>query len=166
MMLPESLATNQIDNTDLLDITLITPVILCGGSGERLWPLSRTNYPKQFHAILGGKTIFQETLLRTNNPALFRAPLIIANKKHQYFIENECEKAGINDYQLLLEPCGRNTAPAIISACLEIIEQDPEGTLLVLPSDHFIQERELFWQEIEQAISNAALLFTGISLTI
>jgi mannose-1-phosphate guanylyltransferase/mannose-6-phosphate isomerase-like protein (cupin superfamily) len=132
----------------------ITPVILCGGAGTRLWPLSRTLRPKQFYPLIGEISLFQKTLQRAWLPESFTAPLIIANQQHQFLVEKELKVAGLKG-QLILEPCVRNTTPAITLAALAATKQNPDAVLLVMPSDHLIEPLEGFLQLIHQSLPAA-----------
>jgi mannose-1-phosphate guanylyltransferase len=117
----------------------ITPVILSGGGGTRLWPLSTPEKPKQFLALTGVRTMFQLTLDRVSDRNRFAAPIIVANAGHTALVEEQC---GDPDAILLLEPCARNTAPAIALAALAA--PDPKSILLVMPSDHVITDVDAF----------------------
>jgi mannose-1-phosphate guanylyltransferase len=126
----------------------ITPVILSGGSGTRLWPLSRTSTPKQFLSLTAESTMFQLTVDRARDPARFDPPIVVSNTAHADLIEDQLKKAGIEGGQLILEPMGRNTAPAIALAALAV---DPETILLVMPSDHVIANVAAFRDAVERA---------------
>ena len=137
----------------------ITPVILSGGSGTRLWPMSTPDHPKQFLPLTSAETMFQQTLARVDDPARYSAPLIVANARHQALIEAQL---GGRDATLLLEPAARNTAPAIALAALAA----PDALLLVMPSDHVITNSAAFQDAIDAALphANAGWLVTfGIS---
>lgn len=126
----------------------IIPVILSGGAGTRLWPLSRTGKPKQLLCLTGQETMLQLTARRTADGARFTAPLIVANARHADMIEAQLAETGISDATLILEPAGRNTAPAIALAALAAA---PGATLLVMPSDHVIADVAAFRAAIEAA---------------
>ncbi|HZV57644.1 MAG TPA: mannose-1-phosphate guanylyltransferase/mannose-6-phosphate isomerase [Sphingobium sp.] len=128
----------------------ITPVILSGGSGTRLWPLSRDERPKQFIALTAAQTMLQLTLGRCAGLADVRAPLIIANAAHGALVASQHDGA----MTLILEPCARNTAPAIALAALAM--DDPEGLMLVMPSDHVIADLAAFHAAIARARPLAA----------
>jgi mannose-1-phosphate guanylyltransferase/mannose-1-phosphate guanylyltransferase/mannose-6-phosphate isomerase len=121
---------------------LITPVILSGGGGTRLWPMSTPQTPKQFLALTGAETMFQLTLRRTMDRNRFAAPIIVANAAHAELVETQLAAIGINDAVLLLEPCARNTAPAIALAALVV--EDANAPMLVMPSDHVILDPAAF----------------------
>ncbi len=131
----------------------ILPVILSGGAGTRLWPVSRSERPKQLQRIIGAETMLQATALRVADPALFDAPLVIANDSHRAAVEAQLAEVGIRPATLILEPVGRNTAPAIALAALAV---DPETLLLVLPSDHVIADVAAFHTAIRAAAALAA----------
>jgi mannose-1-phosphate guanylyltransferase len=128
------------------EITRIVPVILSGGSGTRLWPMSRDERPKQFLALTGERTMFQLTLDRAENTGRFTEPLIVANARHADLIEGQLESRAAT---LILEPLARNTAPAIALAALAANPADP---LLVMPSDHVITDISAFTTAIDAAL--------------
>lgn len=118
----------------------ITPVILCGGSGTRLWPLSRESYPKQFVNLGDGRTLFRDTLLRLRNLEVAARPLIVCNEKYRFYVGNELRSSGIEG-DLILEPAPRNTAPAIALAAFDLLERDNDLPMLILPADHHIGDK-------------------------
>ena len=132
----------------------ITPVILCGGSGTRLWPLSRSLYPKQFYPLVGDSSLFQQTLSRANNPEIYGPPIVVANQHHQFLVEKDLQVVGLNG-QLILEPCARNTTPAITLAALAAIQKDPDAVLLIMPSDHLIEPIDDFNAFVQKALPAA-----------
>ncbi|WP_345720550.1 mannose-1-phosphate guanylyltransferase [Qipengyuania xiamenensis] len=125
------------------EVQVIQPVVLCGGSGTRLWPLSRADRPKPFLPLLDERTLFQQTLDRLNEGGLFAEPLIVAGEKHVPLVE---QQAG--DYSLIVEPAARNTAPAIALAAARV---EPDTILLVCPSDHHIADRQAFLEAVAKA---------------
>jgi mannose-1-phosphate guanylyltransferase/mannose-1-phosphate guanylyltransferase/mannose-6-phosphate isomerase len=127
----------------------IIPVILSGGSGTRLWPLSRLGRPKQMIALAGEDSLLQQTALRTSDRALFAAPLVVASAEHADEIEAQLEAIGLPPAQLILEPQARNTAPAIALAALSV---EPDDILLVLPSDHLVRAPEVLRAAVETAL--------------
>lgn len=133
-----------------MTMTNITPVILCGGSGTRLWPLSRESYPKQFVDLGDGRTLFGDTLKRALHIPQRTNPIIICNEAHRFYAATELYACGTQG-QLILEPKGRNTAPALAMAALAIQESNPDGLMLALPSDHAIGDMSAFLQGIERA---------------
>ena len=128
---------------------MITPVILSGGSGTRLWPLSRKHRPKQFINLIGDSSPFQNTILRL--PDETTSPLIICNEDHRFLAAEQLRQISINPKGILLEPVGRNTAPAIALAALQLLKNNKDPVLLVLPSDHIIQDEDAFHKSIQLA---------------
>ena len=120
----------------------ITPVILSGGGGTRLWPLSTPQTPKQFLALTDAHTMFQLTVLRVMDRERFAAPLIVANAAHAEIVSAQLAEVGVTDAIILLEPCARNTAPAIVLAALAV--NTPSAVMLVMPSDHVIADEAAF----------------------
>ena len=127
----------------------ITPVILSGGSGTRLWPLSRTGRPKQLLSLTAEETMLQLTAARTNGGEGFAAPLVVANAQHAAMIEDQLKEAGIAEARLILEPIGRNTAPAIALAALALPR---DAIMLVMPSDHVIEDVSAFRRAVQAAL--------------
>lgn len=145
---------------------LITPVILSGGGGTRLWPLSTPQRPKQFLPLTDERTMFQLTVQRTADSSRFSAPIIVANASHASLIDAQLAEVGVSDALVLLEPCARNTAPAIAIAALAAPE--PDSLLLVMPSDHVIADLDAFASAIETAAKlaeNGWLVTFGIDPT-
>ncbi|WP_313252259.1 mannose-1-phosphate guanylyltransferase/mannose-6-phosphate isomerase [Stenotrophomonas sp.] len=132
----------------------ILPVILSGGSGTRLWPLSREAYPKQFLPLTGERTMLQATWLRVADIAA-HPPIVVANESHRFVAAEQLQQAGTAPSAILLEPIGRNTAPAIAAAALEARRNGDDPLLLVLPSDHLINDIARFHQAIAQAAAIA-----------
>src|SRR5512133_2605748 len=144
---------------------MIHPVILSGGSGTRLWPMSRTLYPKQLLSLLGSESLLQQTVRRVAGPAGFASPLLVANEEHRFIIAEQLREIGIAPRALLLEPIGRNTAPAACIAALTLTETEPDPLMLVLPSDHTIGNDDAFAAAVERAATAAgagALVCFGI----
>ncbi len=121
----------------------IIPLILCGGSGTRLWPLSRKSYPKQFSALLGGESLFQMALRRLSGPG-YAAPVIVTGSDFRFIVTEQMAAAGVTPGVILIEPAPRNTAPAILAGVLQVAAQDPEALILVAPSDHLIPDADAF----------------------
>ena len=129
----------------------ITPVILSGGGGTRLWPLSTPQMPKQFLALTDTHTMFQLTALRVMDRERFAAPIIVANAAHAGIVGAQLAEIGVTDATILLEPCARNTAPAIVLAALAV--NTPSSVMLVMPSDHVIADEAAFHAATETLLS-------------
>ncbi|UNK41898.1 mannose-1-phosphate guanylyltransferase/mannose-6-phosphate isomerase [Luteimonas sp. S4-F44] len=137
-------------------MTAIIPVLLSGGSGTRLWPLSREMYPKQFLPLVGEHTMLQATWQRVAPLAGEQRPLIVANEEHRFIVAEQLQQVDARPDTILLEPVGRNTAPAIAVAALEAAHATPDAVLLVLPSDHVIQRPDAFLAAVRTALPAAA----------
>jgi mannose-1-phosphate guanylyltransferase/mannose-6-phosphate isomerase len=133
----------------------IIPVILSGGLGTRLWPLSRKQYPKQYLPLVGENTMLQETILRLRGLNNLSNPIIICNVDHRFLVADQCQQIDIKNPTILLEPVGRNTAPAITAAALQSLKEGDDAILLVLSADHNIKDVEIFHQAVNIAISQA-----------
>ncbi|SVD21701.1 uncharacterized protein METZ01_LOCUS374555, partial [marine metagenome] len=133
--------------------SMIVPVILAGGSGTRLWPLSRKLHPKQFIELIGETTLFQESILRL--PELVEKPLVICNEEHRFLTAEQLRQIDRLASSIILEPVGKNTAPAIALAALKSIKNNENVILLVLSADHLIQDVKKFHQAIEFAKKQA-----------
>ena len=130
---------------------MIHPVILSGGSGTRLWPMSRSLYPKQLLALFDDISFLQQTAARVASKPGFAAPVVVANEEHRFIIAQQLREIGVEPAALLLEPVGRNTAPAAAVAALRIAENAPDGLVLIMPSDHAIADPKAFHAAIGQA---------------
>ena len=123
---------------------MIFPVILSGGSGSRLWPLSRESFPKQLLPLVGRRTMLQETALRVADPALFHPVTVVANAEHRFVIAEQLRDIGAPRPTIILEPVARNTAPAVAVAALVAEKADPEALILVMPADHAVPDPQAF----------------------
>jgi len=145
---------------------MIYPVVLSGGSGTRLWPMSRTLYPKQLLTLLGRDSLLQQTVRRVADDRRFAAPLLVANEEHRFIIAEQLREIAVVPHALLLEPIGRNTAPAACVAALALTEIDPDPLMLVMPSDHTISDVGAFLAAVDLAASearNGALVGFGVA---
>src|SRR5215471_11490090 len=124
-------------------MSMIYPVILSGGTGSRLWPLSRSLFPKQLLALAGEHSLIQDTVSRAQG-AGFAAPLIICNTEHRFLIAEQMREAGIAPQAIVLEQVGRNTAPAAATAALMVAAADPHALVLLMPADHIVRNRTSF----------------------
>ena len=148
-------------------MSAIFPVILSGGSGTRLWPLSRSMYPKQFIKFFSGQdtTFLGATLSRLKTDAGFADPILLCNNDHRFLIREEIERAGITPRAIVLEPVARNTAPAIAVAALAALRDNPGAILAVMPSDHVVKDEARFVEGIRRAAkvaSTGRLVLFGI----
>ncbi len=132
----------------------LIPVILAGGSGTRLWPLSRQLYPKQFLPLLGEKTMLQQTIERLQGLDC-QAPIVVCNEEHRFLAAEQLRQIGIDNASIILEPVPKNTAPAIALAALEALKQNEEAVLLVLPADHLIADTSAFQEAVKKAFGAA-----------
>ena len=145
----------------------ITPVILAGGSGTRLWPLSRKSYPKQFSKLIGETSLFQQTAKRliAADELDFTSPVTLTNSDFRFIIAEQLQAVGIDPGAILIEPEGRNTAPAILAACLHAHTEDEDAVLLICPSDHHITDVHRFHQSVVcglKAVYDGQLVTFGI----
>ena len=132
----------------------IVPVILCGGAGTRLWPLSRKSLPKQFWPLLSEAPLLAETALRASGPG-FTPPIVVANQEHRFVVAEQLREAGVASPRILLEPVGRNSAPAIAAAALLAAETDPDAVLWVMAADAAIQDRAALATALARAAAAA-----------
>ena len=143
----------------------IYPVILSGGAGTRLWPLSRAVMPKQLLPLVSDKTMLQETALRVADWPELQAPVVVCGNEHRFMVAEQMREAGVSPLGILLEPVGRNTAPAVAAAANFLLAIDPEAVMLVLPADHVITDRAAFAVAVQQAatlVGHGALATFGI----
>ena len=146
---------------------MITPVILCGGSGTRLWPLSRKSYPKQFVPLVGEETLFQGSARRMTGSD-YSAPVVITNSDFRFIVTEQLQAIGIDPGAILIEPEGRNTAPAVLAAALYLAKQDPDAIMLVAPSDHVVPDTKAFQEAVAKgmtAVEKGQLVTFGITPT-
>ena len=149
----------------------IVPILLCGGSGTRLWPLSRKSYPKQFVPLIGEETLFQASALRltnSDNGLTFKAPMVLTNTDFRFMVTEQLLAVGIDPGTVMIEPEGRNTAPAILAAALYAHAENPEAVLLVAPSDHVVPDTDAFHTAIMRgldAVDRGQIVTFGIAPT-
>lgn len=129
--------------------TKIVPVLMSGGAGTRLWPLSRESHPKQLLPLTGEHTLLQDTLLRVADRGRYAAPVVIANHEHRFVIAEQMRMLGIEDGSIVLEPEGRNTAPAAAVACLMAQAAAPDALVLLMPADHVVTGQEAFLAAVD-----------------
>ena len=144
----------------------IAPVILAGGTGTRLWPISRTARPKQFLALTGAHSLFQETLLRLAADPRYGAPLVVTNHDYRFLVAEQAQEVGIGLAGIVLEPAARNTAPAIAAAALIVARDDEDRLVHVLPSDHSITVDAAYCEALdtaERAAREGRLVTFGIT---
>jgi mannose-1-phosphate guanylyltransferase / mannose-6-phosphate isomerase len=136
-------------------MTKVVPVILSGGAGTRLWPLSREMYPKQLLALTGKQTMLQETALRLKAITGALGPIVVCNEAHRFTVAEQIRALDVQPAGILLEPLGRNTAPAVALAALQALSIDPDATLVVAPADHVIRDARKFQQAADVAVALA-----------
>lgn len=136
-------------------MTTIVPVILSGGSGSRLWPVSRELYPKQLLTLVSQSTMLQETVLRLQGIDGIVQPVVVCNEDHRFMVSEQLRAIGATTASIILEPCGRNTAPAAAVAALNAVADGDDPLLLVLPADHVITNQEAFHHACKTAITYA-----------
>ena len=143
----------------------VVPVILSGGSGTRLWPLSRTSYPKQLIDLMSDESLLQQTMRRVSGPDCFGPPLLVCNAEHRFIVAEQLRALGVTPRAIVLEPVGRNTAPAVACAALMLAAEAPETVMLVLPSDHAVGDVAAFGCAVRtaaQAACDGALVTFGV----
>jgi mannose-1-phosphate guanylyltransferase/mannose-6-phosphate isomerase len=144
---------------------LIHPVIMSGGAGSRLWPLSRQLYPKQLLPLAGERTMIQETARRVQGPG-FAAPMAVCNQEHRFLIAEQLRENGGAAPTIVLEPVGRNTAPVAAIASLMLAEQDPSALILLMPADHVVLDKDAFQKAVSiaaEAARTGAIVTFGIA---
>ncbi|HFN5713417.1 TPA: mannose-1-phosphate guanylyltransferase/mannose-6-phosphate isomerase [Escherichia coli] len=141
---------------------MIIPIIMAGGSGTRLWPLSRSLYPKQFLSLINENSLLQETLKRLDGLNCL-PPVIVSNNEHRFIVAEQLRQFGVDDFQIILEPVGRNTAPAVARAALKSLELHGDHHMLVLAADHAIQDIEAFHAAVlaaeQESVDNKLVTF-------
>jgi mannose-1-phosphate guanylyltransferase/mannose-6-phosphate isomerase len=131
---------------------MLHPVVLSGGSGTRLWPLSRQNQPKQFLALVGDHSLFQETILRASKLPDVQPPVTVCSDDHRFMVGEQLQAIGVASGGIVLEPVARNTAPAIALAALHVLANDADATMLVMPADHLIEDEAAFRDAVAKAL--------------
>ena len=147
--------------------TAYVPVILAGGLGTRLWPLSRTDYPKQFLALSGERSLLQSTVSRFEGSAA-GAPIVVCSEEHRFLTGEQLEATNCEAATIMLEPCARNTTPAIAVAAWSALQDNPDAVLVVVPADHLIPDVESFQETVLKAVTLAeqgTLVTLGITPT-
>ncbi|WP_431476273.1 mannose-1-phosphate guanylyltransferase/mannose-6-phosphate isomerase [Massilia eburnea] len=143
----------------------IYPIILSGGAGTRLWPLSRAALPKQLLPLVTDRTMLQETALRLSGRDGMMQPLVVCGNEHRFLVAEQMREIGVNPLGILLEPVGRNTAPAVAAAAHYLAAIDPQAVMLVLPADHVIKDVDAFYAAVQRAatqVEGGALATFGI----
>src|SRR5262245_63232454 len=138
--------------------TRLYPVILSGGSGSRLWPLSREEFPKQLQPLMSERSLLQETALRLGdkiNGVSVAAPIVVCNEAHRFIVAEQMRAVGVEPRAVVIEPQGRNTAPAAAVAAL-LLESEPDALMLVMPSDHLVRKPDAFRDAVSIAAPVAA----------
>jgi mannose-1-phosphate guanylyltransferase/mannose-1-phosphate guanylyltransferase/mannose-6-phosphate isomerase len=146
----------------------ITPILLSGGAGTRLWPLSREAHPKQLLPLVSERTLLQETAARVTDSSLFGPLLVIANVEHRFMVAEQLRAIGCTDGRIILEPVARNTTPAAAVAALVAAQSDPDGLILLMPADHVIGDVAAFTEAVRvgvRAAERGALVLFGIKPT-
>jgi len=140
-------------------MTNISPILLAGGAGTRLWPLSRKSYPKQFSDLIGETSLFQKSALRLTSSAEleFNQLVVVTNSDFRFIVGEQLNNLGVKPAKIIIEPEGKNTAPAILAASLHALREDPDAILLVAPSDHVISDLAAFHQVLAEAKKSVEL---------
>ena len=144
----------QVQKGSMTSSHTLYPVILSGGSGTRLWPLSRAALPKQLLALHGSRTMIQDTVLRAQLPGA-APPLLLCSEAHRFLVAEQMQEIGVTPRAIVLEPVGRNTAPAAAVAALMTAEQEAQGVIVLLPSDHVVRDADAFTQAVGLAAQAA-----------
>ena len=124
----------------------LTPIILAGGTGKRLWPVSRQSMPKQFSKFFGQYSLFQETIRRLYSPtsSCIETPIIISSEQYRFIVSEQLDEIGVDDFHLIIEPSGKDSAASVISACYWLKEFTDKDWVCVLPADHDIKDSNAF----------------------
>ena len=136
-------------------MSVVTPVLLCGGVGSRLWPVSRQGRPKQYLNLIGEQSMLQQTLSRIEDVDQTK-PIVVCNEEHRFLVAEQMRQLGIESASIILEPEGKNTAPAIALAALVATKNDPDSMLLVLPADHYVGKPDILCSAIKKATEAAS----------
>ena len=134
---------------------VVHPVILSGGAGTRLWPISRAAFPKQLMPLLTERSLLQETLLRLKPDGQFAEPIVACNEEHRFLVGEQLREIGVHPAAILVEPTGRNTAPALAAAAILVAEKDPAAVILMAPSDHHVGKPEALRRAVADALPAA-----------
>ena len=141
----------------------IVAIILSGGSGTRLWPLSRKNYPKQYIPLVTDKTMLQETILRIHSFPDLDDIIIVCNNEHRFLVAEQCKKINLSNYKILLEPVSKNTCPAITAATIYSLNNFNDALFIILSADNIIDDINVFYEALEiarkQALENKIVTF-------
>ncbi len=144
------------ERSSLAQTQHLYPVILCGGSGKRLWPLSRKAYPKQLLPLASERTMLQETAERARTLIGLRSPIVLCSEEHRFLVAEQLSAIDIIPEAILCEPVSRNTGPALAAAATYLVERDPEAIMLALPADHYIGNGSAFAEAATRALQPAA----------
>jgi mannose-1-phosphate guanylyltransferase/mannose-6-phosphate isomerase len=144
-----------MSDSELHNNSTLVPVILSGGSGTRLWPLSRQYYPKQFIPLMGEQSLFQTTLMRLEGLDDVAPPIVVSNQEYRFMVAEQLRQIGIEKASILLEPIARNTAPAIAAAAFDVCKRFEDAVMLVLPADHMIHEVAAFHDAIRLGLKSS-----------
>ena len=148
-------ATVNVDAGQARNVSRIHPVVLSGGAGTRLWPLSRAAYPKQLLALASERSLVQETVARSAGDAALSAPVVVCNEEHRFAIEDQLRQIRVEPQKLIVEPMARNTGPAVTAAALWLAARDPQALMLVQPSDHIVGSQSAFRRAVACALPAA-----------
>ena len=133
----------------------IIPIILAGGAGTRLWPVSRINYPKQFIPLVTDNTMLQETILRLYSFPDLDDFVIVCNNEHRFTVAEQCKQINLSNYKILLEPISKNTCPAITAATIYSLKNLSDALFIVLSADNIIDDIDVFYKALEVAKKQA-----------